>query len=243
MKDWLYVGAEVKTKDGKYYTVLNISENNGVQLDNYKWYCRTELTSVEIKPTKTELIDKAIDDLDGDISTAMYHDWKGHAHLKYSNGYYRLCHYNSSSVVDGLCFCTIEEFEQRKKEREMEKIINNTNWYDYEQQRIISKPPINSKVLYDDYKKGLIEVIILGYHPNPDNDAVWSQAIHSFGDDTNYSTDSVYNFRPLDWDKLSKRKQAITYAMELIPARGSFEEILGLLYDAGVLKLPESSKA
>ena len=243
--------------------------------------------------SKVEMIDQAIKDLGGDISKVTFYGCEGHTYLKATNSYaggYALCHYNSSSVTDGLCFCTIEEFEQRKKELEqmnkqddwlyvgafvvrpdgfVDEVVGvseengvrlkysfqhycrsqlkpfkseeaKTGWYDYENQRTAIKPPIGEIVLYDDYKQGLIKVKILGHHPN--NGGVWSEAVGgTFAEGNSYSTDSYYCFRPLDWDKLSKRKQAIAYAMELSPDWAKLEDIFGSLYDAGVLKLPENN--
>lgn len=189
--------------------------------------------------SKTELIDQAIKDLDGDISKVAMYGWDGHTYLAYNSAYganYVVCHYNSAAVADGLCFCTIEEFEQRKKELEQ----MNNSWYDYRKQIAVGLPPIGEIVLYDDSEKGLIQVEIIGHHPHY-QDVVWSEAVDKgFSGGFDYSTDGNYLFRPLDWDKLSKRKQAIAYAMELSPDWAKLEDIFGSLYDAGVLKLPEN---
>lgn len=229
------VGDRVELPDGSHHDIIRITEDCGIQLSNCYFYCRSELKLVDNKPTKTELIDKVIDDLGGDISKAMYHDREGHTHLKYSNGYYTLCHYNSSSVVDGLCFCTIEEFEQRKKEREMEK---NNNWYDYKNQKMLKSPPVGEIVLVrmDSGKEYRAKVLEITH--NTDREIfivrVFNGRFEGIGD-------LVYKdkAKPLDWDKLSKRKQAIAYAMELSPDWAKLEDIFGSLYDAGVLKLPE----
>lgn len=177
---------------------------------------------------KQQLIDKAIDDLGGVFKPV------GHYHCIGRYGLHDI-KFSLFYKSDDNYICTREEFEQRKKEREMEQ----NNWYNYELQQVTGKPPINSKVLYDDYKKGLIEVIILGYHPNVDSDAIWSQAIGSFGDDTNYSTDSLYHFRPLDWDKLSKRKEVASKALDIFAQGLSDRDGMLFLYDVGMLKLPE----
>ena len=234
--------------------------------------------------TKTEKIDKAIKDLGGDIIKATFYGYEGHTHLKVSKAYtggYVLCHYNSSSVTDGLCFCTIEEFEQRKKELEqmskqddwlyvgafvvrpdgfVDEVVSvsedngvrlkcsfqhycrsqlklfkseaKTEWYDYENQKALTLPPVGENTYCQLFDSISTLVKVVGHDAG---DVVYKYA-------GSYYSASISIFKPLDWDKLSKRKQAIAYAMELSPDWDKLEDIFGSLYDAGVLKLPEESK-
>jgi hypothetical protein len=229
------VGDRVERSDGSHHDIIRITEDSGIQLSDGHYYCRSELKLVDNKPTKIELIDKAIDDLDGDISKVQFYNCQYHSYLKYDTTYaynYVLCHKDSFSVTDCLCFCTIEEFEQRKKEREL------MNWFDYENQKMLKSPPVGEIVLVrmDSGKEYRAKVLEITH--NTDREIfivrVFNGVVEGVGD-------LVYKdkAKPLDWDKLSKRKQAIAYAMELSPDWAKLEDIFGSLYDAGVLKSPE----
>lgn len=232
---------------------------------------------------KQQLIDKAIDDLGGDISKASMFDFDGHVYLKYDVGYshnYVLCHPKSYSVTEGLCFCTIEEFEQRKKEREMEKdwlyvgafverpdgfideviritedngvLLKNcykyycrtelkpfVGWYDYTNQKNVAVPPVDTECEYslndgrNWYKCKVVSHNKLVLHcPHIEEDD--HSGLQIFKENKTI-------FRPLDWDKLSKRKQVIEKAIEVINNTQfiNIPECAKALYDAGMLKLPE----
>lgn len=236
---------------------------------------------------KTELIDKAIKDLGGDISKVSLYGWEGHTHLKSVGGYYVLCHHNSTSVQDGLTFCTIEEFEQRKKERELmnkqddwlyvgafvvrpdgfvDEVVGvskdngvrlkcsfrhycrselkpfkseeaKTEWYDYENQNALALPPIGEIVdvvetpdMVYGYGETKCEVVA---HVR---DCAVIQL--SFG----LGCFAKQALRPLDWDKLSKRKHLVSKALDVFAQGLSDKDGMLALYDAGYLKSPEESE-
>lgn len=185
--------------------------------------------------TKTELIDKAIDDLGGDISKARLYSRKGNIYLRYDDGYV-LCHPNSLSYAEGNYFCTIQEFEQRKKEREMEKNGDNNHWYDYENQMAMKVPDQGTKcfvVLYNQ-KDNPTECEVVGFWN-------WKAIlrVRSFSDTYYYTECDLKFIKPLDWDKLSKRKHVLAKAQEIFNETGYCKLYLEKLYDAGMLKLPE----
>jgi hypothetical protein len=238
MKDWVYIGAHVERPDGLIDKIIRITEDKGILLEmGTRYYCRTELKPFKDKPTKTELIDKAIDDLGGDISNANYHG-RGYNNLWANGSNYCLAADDSIAHIKGDTFCTIEEFEQRKKERDMEKIGNDTSWYDYKNMRMLKSPPVGEIVLVNT-QSGERKAKVLEVTHNTDKEIfivrVFNGSVEGVGD-LQYKDEA----RPLDWDKLSKRKQAITYAMELSPDWAKLEDIFGSLYDAGMLKLPKS---
>jgi hypothetical protein len=238
MKDWVYIGAHVERPDGLIDKIIRITEDKGILLEmGTRYYCRTELKPFKDKPTKTELIDKAIDDLGGDISNANYHG-RGYNNLWRNGSNYCLAADDSIAHIKGDTFCTIEEFEQRKKERDMEKIGNDTSWYDYKNMRMLKSPPVGEIVLVNT-QSGERKAKVLEVTHNTDKEIfivrVFNGSVEGVGD-LQYKDEA----RPLDWDKLSKRKQAITYAMELSPDWAKLEDIFGSLYDAGMLKLPKS---
>lgn len=242
--DWVYIGAKVIRPDGFVDEIYSISEDRGIRLEDggNKYYCRTELKPFIEKPTKTEMIDKAIKDLGGDISKAGFHGWEGHTYLKATNGYagrYALCHYNSSSVTDGLTFCTIEEFEQRKKELEQ----MNKGWYDYENQKMLKSPPVGEVVLVNmesGERKAKVLEITNNHHSEIFVVRVFNSSIEGIGD-LRYKDKA----KPLDWDKLSAKKKLIEEVSALIYQNAccSFdvEEAVEKLYELGYLKLQENN--
>lgn len=178
--------------------------------------------------TRTKLIDKAIDDLDGVFQPKGDYFFCGRYGLNTIK--YSLFYRSDSNFI-----CSQEEFEQRKKEREME----NNNWYDYDKNCNVALPPVDTVCEYtlSDgrtwYKCKVIShnnlVLDCPHLESMDNNGL--QVLHTDAD--------TVKFRPLDWDKLSKRKQAINYAIKLSPDWAKLDDIFGFLYDAGMLKLPE----
>lgn len=183
---------------------------------------------------KIELIDKAIKDLGGDISKANNGE-----NIKYRYVWKNSLGYNiaaEGSIVHnkGEYFCTIEEFEQRKKEREL------MNWYDYENQKMLKSPPVGEIVLVrmdsgKEYKAKVLEIT-----HNTDREIfivrVFNGLVEGVGD-------LVYKdkAKPLDWDKLSKRKQVVNKALDVFAQGLSDKDGMLALYDAGYLKLPENN--
>lgn len=239
------VGDRVETPDGGHHDIIRITEDCGIQLSDYHFYCRSELKLVENKSTKTELIDKAIDDLGGDISNAGLYGLDGNIYLSYHGGRYVLCHKSSTSYYAGKYFCTIEEFEQRKKEREMEKNSNDTHWYDYKNIRMLKSPPVGEIVLVNT-QSGERKAKVLEVTHNSTKEIfivrVFNGSVEGVGD-LQYKDEA----RPLDWDKLSNRNITVLHAMESVGnihsygviRKGDLMALLTYLYDQGMLKLPE----
>jgi hypothetical protein len=240
MKDWVYIGAHVERPDGLIDKIIRITEDKGILLEmGTRYYCRTELKPFKDKPTKTELIDKAIDDLGGDISNANYHG-RGYNNLWRNGSNYCLAADDSIAHIKGDTFCTIEEFEQRKKEREMKK-NGDTGWYDYDKERNTSLPPIDTVCEYtlSDgrtwYKCKVIS------HNNLVLDCPHLESMDNNGLQVLRTDANTVKFRPLDWDKLSERKHVVEKAQSYMNRDYySYMDIIETLYDAGMLKLPES---
>lgn len=111
------------------------------------------------------------------------------------------------------------------------------NWYDYENQRMLKSPPVGEIVIVT--RNGVEkQAKVLEITHNQSQEIFIVRVFNGLCEGTG---DLIYkdDARPVDWDKLSKRKQTIAYAMELSPDLAKLEDIFGSLYDAGVLKLPE----
>lgn len=238
------VGDRVETPDGSHHDIIRITEDSGIQLSDCYFYCRSELKLVENKPTKTELIDKAIDDLGGDISNVNNGDVCNYNYLWKNRLGYWLAGEKSIVHNNNEYFYTIEEFEQRKKEREMEKNGDNNHWYDYDKERNTSLPPVDTVCEYtlSDgrtwYKCKVIS------HNNLVLDCPHLESMDNNGLQVLRADADTVKFRPLDWDKLSKRKHVVDTAANVL---GSVmfitpQHAVEKLYDAGMLKLPEEDK-
>ena len=189
--------------------------------------------------SKVEMIDQAIKDLGGDISKVTFYGCEGHTYLKATNSYaggYALCHYNSSSVTDGLCFCTIEEFEQRKKElKQMSK-----GWYDYEKQKALALPPIGEKV-------NTVQTDDMVYGQDETNCEVVAHVEDVAVIRMSYGLGCFVKeaLQPLDWDKLSTKIKLISEVSTLLYQSGcrhfDVEKAVDKLYELGYLKLPENN--
>lgn len=112
--------------------------------------------------------------------------------------------------------------------------MENINQYDYGQRISFKLPPVGTRV-------NIVTFTDMRYGEGETNCEVVSHFENcaivrmSFG----LGCFVKEALQPLDWDKLSKRKQAITYAMELSPDWFGLDEVFGVLYDVGMLKLPE----
>ena len=106
-----------------------------------------------------------------------------------------------------------------------------SQWWDYENGCAVGLPEKGELVLYQDYRKGLITVEVLGVCLK--EEVIWTKGF--FGDGNSFSTDSKESFKPADWDKTPKQI-LLDKALHLAAQNMSFEVFIERLYEAGLLK-------
>ncbi len=134
--------------------------------------------------------------------------------------------------------CTKEQFEQRALELNKEKQM--TDWYDYENKKAISFPPVGSEVIVytreismdfwpDNYQVKVIAI---------DGNVV----IYKFNGE--YYSNGFEVFKPLDWEKDVRKDKLIDKAVQIMydnacATKGELINGVKRLYDLGYLKFPE----
>jgi len=182
---------------------------------------------------KQQMIDKAIEDLGGDISNVKYGDdrflWFVDESTCSGIKYYQLlsgCEYHGGQYI-----CTRQEFEDRVKELESMKKWNGEGL-----------PPVGEEIEYTTTKyqsgKPAIEVgewyfgKIIAYH----DEFVWTS-------DNGIRMLSVTKFRPIQ----SERDKVVDKACDIVVAHMGYQyekdgllvKLMNGLYDAGMLILPK----
>lgn len=113
-----------------------------------------------------------------------------------------------------------------------------TNWYDYDNQEMVSLPPVGEEVyvntfnvdgefIREDYK-----VIVIGYHKD--------KVVFFYNND--YYSEIADKFRPLDWNKNEGKTKLIDHVSDAIYTRDtgvSIYDVVVELYELGYLKFPE----
>ena len=105
-----------------------------------------------------------------------------------------------------------------------------SQWWDYENGCAVGLPEKGELVLYEDYRRGLITVEVLGVCLK--EEVVWTKGF--FGDGNSFSTDSKESFKPLDYK--TPKQIAVDKALHLAAQNMSFEVFIERLYEAGLLK-------
>lgn len=138
--------------------------------------------------------------------------------------------------------CTKEQFEQRVKQLKEE--ISMTNWYDYNNQEMVSLPPVGEIVIViTDHSEENLKVKILEYTNNGFCDVAVCQIISDF--DPNLGRLGYYQyFYPLDLKQASEKKKLIDKAVQIMydnacATKGELINGVKRLYELGYLKSPE----
>jgi hypothetical protein len=198
------------------------------------------------KMSKQELIDKAVEQRKGVIGAGNKNAdviiLDGNEFYAVRDGYAKLPEVSSKTEV----VCTVAEFQKRARElgwingvKGHDISSSASDWYCYEQQKPIARPPVGEVVLYEDYDNALVETKILAHHPQ-DEESVWHEALAVFKDGRSYSTDSYQSFRPLDHATRAKeleKKRVVDTVYALDPLSLDKETLLTLA-GMGCLKLP-----
>jgi hypothetical protein len=118
----------------------------------------------------------------------------------------------------------------------LEPVLQEEGWYDYDNQKAIALPPVGVECEVNS-SIGWVECSILAMGSCKDNGStLFWQAKHDCG-----AYYSVSKFRPLDHNRKAEaeKKRVVDAAMAMAVDTHMLEDILGSLYDAGYLKLPE----
>jgi hypothetical protein len=126
---------------------------------------------------------------------------------------------------------------------------NGADWYDYDNQKALRLPPVGEKVMlkHKQTEQGIAELISC-----KGNEIVWWNVN---GCRFQHDREKHYEFKPLDFDRKAKaeRKRVVDAAANVIrskiigdvggnPDEGKCQELADALYDANLLRLPESKK-
>lgn len=130
-----------------------------------------------------------------------------------------------------------------KEEKQM------TNWYDHDNQEMVSLPPVG-EIVFANIEIETLKVKILEHTFNGVNNIAVCRVIND-NINPNLGTLGYYqNFYPLDWKKKKEKKELVRRSADELVV---FNDVLGLklsktdfrditehLYNLGYLKLPES---
>lgn len=231
--DWVRVGGLVILPDGSVSEILSISEDNGILAkDNTQWFCRSELLPL----TKENMVKT----LNGVLPPEPHPD----ALLQdvpYNFYVYEedvFCKWRIAVGWSNKKICTISEFKQLAKELNKEKQM--TDWYDYENKKAISLPPVGEIVItYSDRIDKEFKVKILEHTNNGVSDICVCREINDLC--PNLGGVGYYSrFKPLDWEKDVRKDKLIDTVYNLMcDMGGDLRNRLDKIYDLGYLKFPE----
>lgn len=138
--------------------------------------------------------------------------------------------------------CTKEQFEQRVNQLKGEQTM--TNWYDYDNQEMVSLPPVGEIVFADESysSDNIVKVKILEHNYEDGENFCACRKIND-GQDLGYLS-YFRDFRPLDWDKDEGKKKLIDEAVQIMydnacATKGELINGVKRLYELGYLKSPE----
>lgn len=136
--------------------------------------------------------------------------------------------------------CTKEQFEQRVKQLKEEKQM--TNWYDYNNQEMVSLPPVG-EIVFTNIELETIKVKILEHTFNGVSNIAVCRVIND-NINPNLGTLGYYqHLYPLDWNKVERKNKLISAVYDNMtdPEMDGLTlwDKLDVLYDYGYLKFPE----
>lgn len=188
---------------------------------------------------KQELLDKAVHELRGVYANSI-EGGNVVEHFLWHVGGNCYQRFISNHGFIGEFVCTKDEFQQRARElgyldapTVKESLTNE--WYDYDNQKAIALPPVGTEceafLMDTSYKNAWFKVEVIKNHLDRECACMRIE---------NRGLTWCNTFRPLNWNRKAeeKKKRVVDAAMAIAVDAHMTEDILGSLYDAGYLKLP-----
>lgn len=158
-------------------------------------------------------------------------DWQGCSYVHFfKDGYI-------SYSNDKVLYPIIDTHPIKRIPEEIQAIIppKTTQWWDYEKGVAVGLPERSSLVLQNGKEYEVLRSTV-----NDTNDSIVLLCLNVDRPDTssNIFWVNVRDIKPLDWDKLSKRKEVVNKALDIFANADGLTDRDGMfaLYDAGLLK-------